>query len=148
MEAEDLTPTYWIDMGALAITTLAGSHLLQAADEWRLLEEIAPFLKGFTLFFWAMGTWWIPLLVSIGIWRHVFKRVPLVYGSEYWSLVFPLGMYSAATFDLIQATGMTFLGVIPSLFVYLALAAWGLTFAGMVRRLVGFISPKKESRPG
>ena len=82
MPAETLVPTYWINMGALAITTLAGSRLLLTADTWSLLHELMPFLKGFTLFFWATGTWWIPLLVIVGIWRHVWKRVPLTYDPQ------------------------------------------------------------------
>jgi tellurite resistance protein TehA-like permease len=35
--AETLTPSYWINMGALAITTLAGSRLLLVADQWGFL---------------------------------------------------------------------------------------------------------------
>lgn len=31
----------------------------------------SPVYQGFTLFFWAAGTWWIPLLVLWGIWCHV-----------------------------------------------------------------------------
>ena len=100
MPAETLMPTYWINMGALAITTLAGSRLLLVADTWTLLHELRPFLKGFTLFFWATGTWWIPLLVIVGIWRHVWERVPLTYDPQYWGLVFPLGMYTIATLML------------------------------------------------
>ncbi|HET8782956.1 MAG TPA: tellurite resistance/C4-dicarboxylate transporter family protein, partial [Pyrinomonadaceae bacterium] len=57
-----LTPPYWINMGAVAITTLAGARLIIAAPGSALLKELTPFLKGFTLFFWAAGTWWIPLL--------------------------------------------------------------------------------------
>jgi len=48
-----LTPPYWINMGAVAITTLAGARLIIAAPTWSLLGEILPFLKGFTLFFWG-----------------------------------------------------------------------------------------------
>jgi tellurite resistance protein TehA-like permease len=55
---ETLTPPYWINMGAVAITTLAGARLILAAPDWSFLIEILPFLKGFTLFFWAAGTWW------------------------------------------------------------------------------------------
>ena len=62
-----LTPPYWINMGAVAITTLAGARLIIAAPGWPLLNEVVPFLKGFTLFFWAAGTWWIPLLFSTRI---------------------------------------------------------------------------------
>jgi tellurite resistance protein TehA-like permease len=136
MPAETLIPTYWINMGALAITTLAGSRLLLAADTWSLLYELIPFLKGFTLFFWATGTWWIPLLVIVGIWRHVWERVPLTYDPQYWGLVFPLGMYTIATFMLAQVTGLTFLTVIASGGLYIAFVAWGITFVGMLRQLV------------
>src|SRR5262249_55250619 len=76
MRAVQLTPPYWIDMGALAITTLAGAHLLLAADRWTLLQQLRPFILGFTLLFWAMATWWIPLLIVVGAWRHLIERVP------------------------------------------------------------------------
>src|SRR6185436_12991476 len=71
-----LTPPYWINMGAVAITTLAGARLIIAASEWTVLNDFMPFLKGFTLFFWAAGTWWIPLLLILGFWRHVYKKYP------------------------------------------------------------------------
>src|SRR5690606_28129507 len=73
----DLSPPYWINMGAMAISTLAGTALIAGADESNLLQQILPFLKGFTLFFWATATWWIPMLVILGIWRHIAKRFPL-----------------------------------------------------------------------
>ena len=136
MPAETLMPTYWINMGALAITTLAGSRLLLVADTWSLLHELTPFLKGFTLFFWATGTWWIPLLVLVGIWRHVWERVPLMYDPQYWGLVFPLGMYTTATFMLAKVTGLSFLIPVASGGLYVALVAWGITFVGMLRQLV------------
>lgn len=133
LAADTMTPPYWINMGALAITTLAGSRLLLSGETWPFLRHIAVFLEGFTLFFWATATWWIPLLLLLGFWRHVLQRVPIAYDAQYWSLVFPLGMYAVATFMLERATGLTFLAVIPPFVLYPALLAWLLTFAGTLR---------------
>ncbi len=135
MPPDKLKPDYWIDMGALAITTLAGAHLLRAASHWSLLADISPFLEGFTLFFWATGTWWIPLLLIVELWRHVFGRVPLVYSPDYWSFVFPLGMYSVATFMLARVAGLPFLDGVSVAFAVIALVAWIATFAGMLWHL-------------
>lgn len=134
--ADVMTPPYWINMGALAIATLAGSRLILAADRWPFLQQLAPFVTGMTLLFWAVATWWIPLLAIVGIWRHVVKRVPLAYDPQYWALVFPLGMYTVATFVWIEASGLAVLRVIPQMFVYIALLAWLATFAGLVARLL------------
>lgn len=57
LHAEDLGPPYWITMGADAIAVLAGSVLIINAEKWQILIELLPFLKGFTLLFWAIGTW-------------------------------------------------------------------------------------------
>jgi tellurite resistance protein TehA-like permease len=127
-----LTPPYWINMGAVAITTLAGARLIIAAPGWSLLSEIAPFLKGFTLFFWAAATWWIPLLFALGFWRHVYKRFPLKYDPQYWGMVFPFGMYTVCTLQLSNAIDFPPLLVIPRYFVYLALAGWLAVSLGLI----------------
>jgi hypothetical protein len=75
------------------------------------------------LLFWATGTWWIPLLVIVGFWRHAVERVPVTYDPHYWSLVFPLGMCTVATSVFANATGMPFLLIIPRIAVYIAMLA-------------------------
>jgi tellurite resistance protein TehA-like permease len=131
-----LTPPYWINMGAVAITTLAGARLIIAAPGWGFLGEISPFLKGFTLFFWAAGTWWIPLLFILGFWRHIYKRFPLRYDPQYWGMVFPLGMYTVCTLQLSKAISFEPLLLIPRVFVFVALAAWLAAFAGLIHGLL------------
>lgn len=134
--SSDLMPPYWINMGAVAISTLAGALLVQHASA-PFLVPLLPFLKGLTLFFWATATWWIPMLVILGIWRHGYKRFKLSYDPLYWGLVFPLGMYSVATRRLSEIVAAPFLQSIARSFVYVALAAWGVTFIGLLRRLIG-----------
>ena len=136
VEPGSLTPPYWINMGATAIATQAGAALVLHAGESPLLLELAPFIKGFTLFFWAAGTWWIPLLICLAIWTHWHKGVPLVYTPLFWGAVFPLGMYTVSTHHLAVALDMEALLVIPAVTIYAAFLAWGLTFFGLLRRLV------------
>jgi tellurite resistance protein TehA-like permease len=135
LASRDFSPPYWINMGAVAITTLAGATLMMRVGHWPVLDQIAAFLPGFTLFFWAASTWWIPLLIALMLWRYVAgKEVPR-YEPALWGMVFPLGMYTTATFQLSRATGFSFLAVIPHAFILIALAAWVSVFAGLLRHL-------------
>ena len=135
MQPSDLTPPYWINMGAVAISTLAGSLLALASPHSRLLTELLPFIKGLTLMFWATATWWIPMLVILSAWRHLYRRYPLRYDPLYWGAVFPLGMYAVATLRLAQALDASVLLAIPRVFVFVALAAWSLAIVGLVRQI-------------
>jgi tellurite resistance protein TehA-like permease len=139
MAPSDMSPPYWINMGAVAISTLAGTMIAAAAPHAALARELLPFVKGLTLAFWATATWWIPMLVILGVWRHVYRRFPLRYDPLYWGAVFPLGMYTACTYRLAQVLGIEFLNRVPSAFVYVALAAWVAVFAGWARTVAGLL---------
>jgi tellurite resistance protein TehA-like permease len=133
--AGDLAPPYWINMGAMAISTFAGSLLVVNSPHAPFLESILPFLKGFTVFYWVTGTWWIPMLIVLAVWRYFYKRFPLKYDPLYWGAVFPLGMYSVGTHEMAQAMALDFLGWLPPVFLYAALIAWAAAFAGLARHL-------------
>jgi tellurite resistance protein TehA-like permease len=126
----DLMPPYWINMGAMAISTLVGV-LVAERISGSALKELRPFVEGFTIFFWVTATWWIPMLVILGYWRHIAKRFPLSYDPLYWGAVFPLGVYSVATYRLAEFWQLRFLFWVPKCFTYIALAAWLATFVGM-----------------
>ncbi|MDA8252411.1 MAG: tellurite resistance/C4-dicarboxylate transporter family protein [Rhodospirillales bacterium] len=128
----DLTPPYWINMGAMAISTLAGARLVENTPDAPFLASLLPFLKGFTVFYWATGTWWIPMLLVLGVWRHVIQRFPLRYDPLYWGAVFPLGMYSVATWQMSTALDLPFLAPLTWMMFMAALAAWALVFAGLL----------------
>ncbi len=136
-QPHDLSPPYWINMGAMAISTLAGSLLILNASDAPFLTSVLPFIKGFTVFYWATGTWWIPMLLVLGVWRHVYKRFPLRYDPLYWGAVFPLGMYAACTHQLVRAMHLDFLDPTPDVFLVVALCAWAATFIGALRRGLG-----------
>lgn len=134
LRAREFTPPYWIDMGALAITTLAGSLLVLHAPAQGPLTDLMPFIKGFTLFFWATATWWIPLLLILELWRYAWRHVPLRYEADDWDIVFPLGMYTAGTCELAHALKLDFLLAIPAVGVYVSLLVWLLVgIAGLAR---------------
>jgi tellurite resistance protein TehA-like permease len=131
----DLAPPYWINMGAAAISTLAGTLLVAASPLSPVLQQILPFVRGLTLMWWATATWWIPMLLVLSIWRHGYRRFPFRYDPLYWGAVFPLGMYTSATVRLSRALDAPFLIAIPRFFVFVALAAWLLVFVSMVGRI-------------
>ncbi len=131
--AEEMNPLFWVVMGAAAITVNAGSAMMVAESQIGYLSSMHAFVDGISLILWAWATWWIPLLVIFGVWRHVVMRAPLEYSPMYWSLVFPLGMYTVATWQLAAADEFTFMKQIPDVTIWIAFAAWLATMAGLLR---------------
>ncbi|WP_370635931.1 tellurite resistance/C4-dicarboxylate transporter family protein [Paralcaligenes sp. KSB-10] len=132
---DDLVPPYWINMGAMAISSLVGALLIINAPGAPYLASLLPFIKGFTIFYWATGTWWIPLLVVLELWRHVYKHFPVQYDALYWGAVFPLGMYAASTYQMDVAMGFGFMAIVGRIFLYMALVAWVTTFLAWLVKL-------------
>jgi tellurite resistance protein TehA-like permease len=117
------SPTHWIVMGALAITTLAGAELF--LDRGALDSGVA-------LGTWTAASLAIPFLVVAELrvrrWSYEVAR---------WSFVFPLGMYGVASRVLGSADGHAALRDVGTAFFWIALAAWALSAGGLVRRAGG-----------
>lgn len=125
-----LSPTYWINSGALSITTMAGACLIAALTPE--MKSLAPFLTAFNMLFWATATWWIPLLLLVEAWRLFIQRFPLRYEPGYWSMVFPLGMYVVCTWTYADSAPILyFLKPIAHACIFVAWTAWLLTGFGM-----------------
>jgi tellurite resistance protein TehA-like permease len=143
MAPEDFSPADWIDMGAAAISALAGATLVQHASLSPLVAEVVPFAKGLTLFLWGIATWWIPLLMVLSAWRTLISGLPIAYGALDWSGVFPLGMYSVSTYSLMEILDAPFLAGLSMAFTIIALAAWLLTLLGFV---ISCLAPRQAGR--
>lgn len=108
--AADLcAPDAWILMGGAAIATLAGDHIDKAG-----FADIRPV----TIVTWIVASAWIPVLAAATVRMRV---------GNWWAAVFPLGMYSSATFATAVETGWHPLTTISLVFFWIALAAWLLT---------------------
>jgi tellurite resistance protein TehA-like permease len=141
---EKLSPTYWIGMGAAAITSLSGSEIIGAAGRWSFSADLLPFLKVSTYFFWVLATWWIPLLVILNLWRHAWRRYPLSYHPHYWGMVFPLGMYASCTYRFGKLAAMDFMTPTSGFLIYVAVLVWAITFTGMLKRLLTTVVGARE----
>lgn len=142
---EELTPPYWVAMGALAITVLAGARIVEMADA-PMVRVTRDLITGVAVVFWAFATWLIPVLVAAGWWRHVSRRIPLRYQATLWSMVFPLGMYAVAGIYLGRAADLPVVTAIGRTEFWVALAAWGIVLAAMVRHVVGTVFLARPAR--
>ncbi|MFD8463084.1 tellurite resistance/C4-dicarboxylate transporter family protein [Streptomyces antimycoticus] len=130
VEPTELTPPYWVFMGAAAISVLAGARLLRLPPADALLP--GAFVLGVSAVVWSFCTWLIPLLLAMGVWRHVLHRVPLRYETSLWSMVFPIGMYGVATRELGEAAGWGWMTATGMGEAWAGLAVWAVVFAGML----------------
>jgi tellurite resistance protein TehA-like permease len=128
---DDVTPSWWVVMGAAAISANAGSILVLTDSKIASLQSMRPFIEGITPIIWTWATWWILPLVSFGIWKHIVCRVPLNYTPALWSLVFPLGMYALASLRVSLAADFPPLQSLSHTMLWIALIAWAATASGL-----------------
>jgi tellurite resistance protein TehA-like permease len=143
---EDLTPPYWVSMGALAITVLAGARIVEMADA-PMVAVTRDLIAGLAVVFWAFATWLIPPLVAAGWWRHVVRRVPLRYEATLWSIIFPLGMYAVAGIYLGAANRLPLVSAVGSAELWVAFAAWVVVFVAMTVHLTRTVVLSQRERP-
>jgi tellurite resistance protein TehA-like permease len=122
-------------MGATAISVLAGARILSLPAVLPVVQATTSFVEGFSYALWAFGTWWIPLLIVLGLWRHVWHHWPLTYEPTLWSVVFPLGMYSVATLSFGKVAHLAFMEPLARFMLWVAVVAWIAVAAAFLARL-------------
>ena len=132
LEPTEADPPAWVAAGAVAITVLAGSNLLGTRAVSPRVDRLGPLIEGLVTLAWATATFWFPVMVAIGVWRHIARKVPLRYHPSYWSLVFPLGMYGVATFKMRAVIKLDQLEWAPKITLAVALTAWTAAFIGLL----------------
>jgi tellurite resistance protein TehA-like permease len=134
--ATEFSPTYWINTGAAAISTLALFTLANKLNETMMYSELVSFLKGIGIITWSLSTLWIPVIILLEGWRYFYKKIPFKYDAQYWSMVFSLGMYATCSFRLNEAFGLSWAAFIPNAFFLLAVLAWVILTIFMITSLL------------
>jgi len=132
----DLDPPYWVTMGALAITVVAGARITQM-NSAPMVDATRTLIGGLSVIAWCLASWLIPALVAMGCWRHVRHRIPLRYEPGLWSMVFPLGMYAVAGIYLGRADQLPLVRTIGSAWTWVAMSVWATVLAASTRSLIG-----------
>lgn len=146
VEPKDVTPPYWVAMGATAITVVAGSKIVEM-DTAPMVNATRGLIAGLAVLFWAFGTWLIPALIALAYWRHVTHRVALVYEPSLWSIIFPLGMYGVGSAYLGRVDQLPIVEAIGHVELWFALAAWAIVFVAMLVHLKRYLMPSVTEAP-
>jgi len=118
-EGEVFAPDAWILMGGLVISTLAGAKIHSLAPAW-----LAGPVLVVTVVTAVAATLWIPPLIYLSLRRIASRPGTLRFAGVWWAFIFPLGMYSAASYALAAETGWRSLITVSLVFFWDALAAW------------------------
>jgi len=142
-EHNGFEPDSWILMGGLAIATLAGDDIHVLVPAW-----LAPSVRVVTVVTWVAATLWIPPLIYFGLQRLSRRPAMLQFAGVWWALVFPLGMYSAATDAMAAELGQRSLSTVSLVFFWDALAAWLIVVIAGLLRLVPIASAAQPGEAG
>lgn len=94
-----------------------------------------------TFALWASGTWWILLLIILGLWRGLAAhlRAHPVEGSLF------LGMYSVATLTFGKAAHLALMEPLAHIMLWIAIAAWVVVAVAFLAR---FARHRREPASG
>jgi tellurite resistance protein TehA-like permease len=129
---DSVAPDSWILMGALAIGALAGARLIIAARALRVGAGFIDAARALTWWAWILAGLWIPVLLYAEIWRADHLPGSLRYRGVWWSAVFPVGMFAAASSSTATVLGTRPLWTVSLVFCWMAVTLWLIVALGMV----------------
>ncbi|MCV7377586.1 C4-dicarboxylate ABC transporter [Mycobacterium alsense] len=126
LDRDGFGPDSWILMGGLVIATLAGDSIHAVAPVWPV--------QVVTVVTWVAATLWIPPLIYFGLNRIRQGPDLLQFAGMWWAMVFPLGMYSAASYAMAGEIHQRSLLTVSLVVFWDAFAAWLIVVvAGLLR---------------
>jgi tellurite resistance protein TehA-like permease len=143
LQPTEFTPPYWVLMGGTAISVVAGLQTLRLRPD-TLVAASSPVIAGTSVVLWGFGTWLIPLLLLLGGWKHLVRRIRPSYEPALWSMIFVIGMYGLASHGLgalLRLPWMIGLGVV---FEWITIVLWVVTFVAMLWSLARGSRPARD----
>lgn len=114
-----------LSLGQAAPAAFAGTPLAGAAE----LAQDFGLVGGLAL--WGAGLWW--LVIATLFTRH-YIRDNMPFNLGWWGFIFPLGVFTLATFELQHLTGLAIFGLTGLVLAVQLAAVWSLV---LTRTLVG-----------
>jgi C4-dicarboxylate transporter/malic acid transport protein len=117
-----LSPTIWINLGAIGAGTVALINLTKHSPFITIKE---PFFV-FRLLFWGFGIWWSIMAIVMTI--HYITKLKLPYAMSWWAFTFLLGAYVAASHIISKIFSFDLINYIDFALYSLLLIFWSVTF--------------------
>lgn len=138
VRVERLGPSFWVVMGALAISTLASGRVLDMSQDSAAAATAHGAAAAVAVILWGFASWLLVGLLLLGFWRHVRRHVSTRYTTELWAMVFPMGVYSVASLTIGTADRLPLAGDVGKVFIWVAVAAWtAVVLDAGITRLLG-----------
>jgi tellurite resistance protein TehA-like permease len=134
----DLTPDWWIVMGAPAIWCAAAVAVTGATSG--STGAVAAVIA------WGLASLMLVVIATAELVRA--RRLGVGFTPERWTMVFPLGMYCVASWTLGQSLHVAWLGELGRLWLAVALSAWAAVAFGELRHLLSGPRATRSRTPG
>jgi tellurite resistance protein TehA-like permease len=121
---------YWVAMGAASISLLAAAQILRLGGP--TVAAARPWITDTGAVLWVAATVLIPVLAVATVATWLKSRSRPRYRVTEWMVVFPLGMYAAASEQFGAVASVSGIRIVGETLVWLAAAAWLAVLATMV----------------